>query len=177
VPSRRTDKEDALTPEMVRELFLYDPVTGILKWSKPPRRGVAAGIAGCANADGYRIIGYRGEEYMAIHVIWCWMTGKWPTHGVDHKDRNPANDVWKNLREATYSQNNRNRIVRRDSSTGIKGVMLRRKTGAFTAYITINKRRIHIGDFRSIEGAAAARKETEMRLFGEFSPHHGELNG
>lgn len=45
------------------------------------------------------------------HIIWKIMTGNWPTVGMlmDHKDGNVENNVWGNLREATYQQNAANR--------------------------------------------------------------------
>ena len=174
MPARSREKEVALSPEAVRLLFSYNSETGLLSWARPPRRGVSIGPAGVRNDDGYLIVGYKGHLYMGIHIIWCWMTGEWPEHGVDHKDLDQANDVWSNLRQATYQQNNRNRPVRKDSETGVKGVQVNKRNGKFRARITVDKKIIHLGEFLTLAAATAVREKAEVRLFGEFSTLHKE---
>jgi hypothetical protein len=51
-----------------------------------------------------------GRYKMRTHVIFYVMQQRWPLPGlvIDHRDGDPSNNVWSNLREATYSQNNRN---------------------------------------------------------------------
>jgi hypothetical protein len=176
MPSRVREKEDELSLEQARSLLSYDPLTGALNWKRPPRRGVGIGPAGCVNADGYKIIGYGGHEYMAIHLIWLLQTGEWPEHGVDHKDRDTTNDCWANLRAATYSQNNQNMSLRKDNSTGVRGVSYDPKNQKF--YTRIRKdHRVHwLGYHDTLAGAAAARQSAELKLFGEFSPLHEGLS-
>ena len=45
----------------------------------------------------------------AHRVIWKWITGKDPEMSIDHKDRNKLNNRFWNLREATPSDQVRNR--------------------------------------------------------------------
>jgi hypothetical protein len=47
------------------------------------------------------------------------MTGKWPDAEIDHVDRDPSNDAWANLREATSSENKWNRDT---GYSGYRGV-------------------------------------------------------
>jgi hypothetical protein len=175
MPSRVRQKEDELSLELARSLLSYDPLTGALNWKRPPRRGVAAGPAGCVNADGYKIVGYKGHEYMAIHLIWFLQTGEWPQHGVDHKDRDPRNDKWINLRLATYTQNNRNMSLRKDNPTGVRGVTIEGKSGRLCSRIRVDGKQIWLGYFDTLDSAAAARQTAELKYFGEFSPLH-EVN-
>lgn len=172
MPLRVREKENDFSPEAVRSVFSYDPLTGLLSWRKPPRRGVAAGPAGHRNADGYLIVGYRGHEYMGAHLIWVLMTGEWPGDGVDHENRRAFDDRWINLRSATYAQNNRNMGVRKDNRTGVRGVGINGRTGAFTARIRKDGKTTHLGDFRHLDEAAAVRATAEIKMFGEFSPLH-----
>lgn len=176
MPKRVREKEDELSLELARSLLSYDPLTGALDWKRPPRRGVAAGPAGCVNTDGYKIVGYKGHEYMAIHLIWFLQTGEWPEHGVDHKDRDTTNDRWLNLRPATYAQNNRNMSLRKDNPTGIRGVTICRKNGKFLPRIRVDGRQIYLGRFDDLDIAASVRHAAELKYFGEFSPLHQEVS-
>lgn len=173
MPLRDRKKEEDLSLDTARSLLAYDPSTGALDWKKPPRRGVAAGPAGCVNADGYRIVGYRGHEYMATHLIWFLMTGEWPEHGVDHKDRDSTNDRWVNLRSATYTQNNQNLGLRKDNRTGVRGVMINGRSGKFFSNIVVNGERVYLGSSHDLGAVAAARRAAEIKHFGEFSPLYG----
>lgn len=47
--------------------------------------------------------------------------GYWPIK-VDHNDRDRINNAPDNLLDATHSENNQNKNVRKDSASGIKGV-------------------------------------------------------
>lgn len=51
------------------------------------------------------------------------MHGRWPTEEIDHINNNRSDNRIANLREASRSQNCGNQTVRRNSKTGIKGVM------------------------------------------------------
>lgn len=172
MPSRVRQKEDELSLELARSLLSYDPLTGSLDWKRPPRRGVAAGPAGCVNADGYKIVGYGGHEYMAIHLIWFLQTGEWPEHGVDHKDLDKTNDRWDNLREATYGQNNCNRDIRKDNSTGVRGVGWSRNSAInpYVARIRKDGTQINLGAYPTLQEAAKVRRAAEIKYFGEFAP-------
>lgn len=58
--------------------------------------------------------------------------------------------------------------VRRDSSTGVTGVEWLPKRGRYRAVINLRGRRTYLGSFRSLEEAAAARREAEDRLYRPF---------
>lgn len=57
------------------------------------------------------MVNYFGLSKQLTHVIWYYMTGKFPKRGeiIDHMDRNPKNNKWKNLRKVTHLENVRNR--------------------------------------------------------------------
>lgn len=173
MPLRTRKKEDDLSLDTARSLLSYDPATGALDWKRPPRRGVAAGPAGHLNSEGYKIVGYKGHEYMAVHLIWFLQTGGWPEHGVDHKDRDQSNDRWSNLRLATYTQNNQNMGLRKDSRTGVRGVMHDARRGIFFARIRVNGEPIYLGASHNLDVVADLRRDAEIKHFGEFSPLHG----
>ena len=87
---------------------------------------------------------------------------------VDHIDGNPLNNCKSNLRICTIQQNCFNRKVGKATATGIVGVQKKNKS-EYNAYITFNKKRINLGDFKNLDEAVKARKEAEQKYFGEYS--------
>ncbi len=95
---------------------------------------------------------------------------------IDHIDRNPQNNRPENLRPATPSQNSANTKLARNNTTGFKGVRVASgwcgktpKRTKWVAFITVNKRQIHLGMHASPEDAARAYNEAARRHFGEFA--------
>jgi len=75
----------------------YDPDTGHFY-----RNGKRADREG---PKGYRRVYAFGGSHPAHILAVFMMTGEWPTTMVDHKDGDPGNNAWSNLRPATNSQN------------------------------------------------------------------------
>jgi hypothetical protein len=55
------------------------------------------------------------------------------------------------------------------NSSGHKGVFLDKKREKWLAHIGLNKKRITIGRFDTIEEAVSARKQASLTLHGNFS--------
>jgi len=87
------------------------------------------------------------------------MTGKLPDEEMDHKDRDPSNDKWDNLREATSSQNKYNRTY-----DGLRGVY--RSGSKWWAHVGRNG---YLGTFDTLEEAIIARDAEALRLGGDFA--------
>jgi len=166
-----------LTAEQVRELFNYDPSEGLLRWRGASGRygRIPAGSpAGSYNThEGYGTVTYNGTNYRTTRIIWVYMTGEWPPHQVDHKDRNVGNDKWDNLRLATGSQNKANcRKYRSKNSAGMpKGVQAvqKRRSIRYRAIATKDGVRQHLGYFDTPELAHAAYLKASEELHGEFA--------
>lgn len=92
----------------------------------------------------------------------------------DHIDGDGLNNRRGNLRPATYAGNAQNARLRKDNTTGYRGVSLHRRTGKYHA--TINKRVIATRD--TAEEAAHVWDAKARELFGEFArlnfPQEGE---
>lgn len=84
---------------------------------------------------------------------------------VDHLDKNPLNNQRFNLRHLTISQNNLNRRIPINNTTGYTGIVYRAKTNRWLVNIGFNNRRIHIGSYLSFEEAKRARIDAEEKYF------------
>jgi len=122
--------------EHLREMLHYDPATGILTWARKPNRRIAVGaVAGVTRKDGVSI-GLGGVSYLAHRVAWLLMTGEWPVGVVDHRDTDPTNNRWKNLRDVSQGVNSQNRRrAQRNSQTGVLGVSRCSQTGRLKAQL------------------------------------------
>jgi hypothetical protein len=159
-----------ITFEEVRELLDYDQHTGELRWRARKGARRAGRIAGCRQPRGYIRIQLKNRKcYLAHRLAWLWMTGLWPAEEIDHRDGNPSNNAWDNLREATRAQNGANRRVNSNNRLGIKGVRKRPDYRRFEAQIKVAGRKHVIGYFDTAEEAQRAYKIEAGRRFGLFA--------
>ncbi|MCK5748342.1 MAG: HNH endonuclease, partial [Oricola sp.] len=101
-----------------------------------------------------------------------YMTGAWPAQQVDHKDMDHTNNAWRNLRDASASENAINKNIRRRKSRLPRGVH-RLPSGRFQACLSVNSRLQYLGAFDTIKEAsdaylAAAKKRSEEFLPKEY---------
>lgn len=143
-----------LSADQMRERLSYDPRSGRFEWIDGGRE------AGWVRKDGYSSIRVDGKEYGSHRLAFLYMTGRWPVEEVDHIDRNPSNNCWSNLREATHAQNMRNR--------GRPGVG--KCNSRWRAYIKLDGVQRHIGMFDTRDDAVAAYMTEAKMAFGEYAP-------
>lgn len=153
--------------ELVSEYLSYEPQTGILRWRKSTyRRGRPGDIAGAIRA-GHRTVNLLGRRYVATHLIWLLMTGEWPPNQIEHRNNDGTDDRWDNLRPATQTQNTYNNSIRRDNTSGYKGVHPYRRGNSSRWVAQIGKQ--HLGYFNAAEEAARAYDEAAAEAYGEFA--------
>jgi hypothetical protein len=87
---------------------------------------------------------------------------------VDHENRDPLDNRRCNLRVCLPEENYRNKNVRKDSASGIKGVD-KTKAGRFRAQIKHLGKSYHLGVFGTAEEAALAYNKAAIELHGEFA--------
>ena len=160
-----------LTYERLREVLRYEPETGECTWlASTGKRKDLIGKRACSldKVDGYRRIKVDGVSYLSSRLAVFFITELWPDDEVDHKNTDPSNDRWENLREATKPQQNAN--TRERSRSGLpKGVWRNQRWGGFNARIKINRKQRHLGTYSTPEAAHAAYARAAERLHGEFA--------
>lgn len=171
-------KAAGLTASRLREALVYDPETGLFSWRPKPGKTkherawntrYAGSEAGATNAVGYRQVQIDGRIYLAHRLAWLYMTGEWPTDDIDHQDRVRTNNQWSNLRAATRTQNNGNAALRRDNTSGVKGVYWHQGKGKWHARIKCSGIDLSLGYHSSLRAAAAAYAKAAKDMFGEFA--------
>lgn len=152
----------------------YDASTGAFTWLIDKRRGSikAGSAAGCRRADGYVGITVCGRRHYAHRLAWEIERGPIPAGmEIDHIDHDPSNNRLANLRLVTKAENRRNRSADSRNTSGVNGVYWAEHANAWAAQIRFNRSGRHIGYFKSLSEAQAARKTSEREL--SFHPNHG----
>lgn len=154
-----------LTVERLREVLSYDSGTGHFT-RLVGGSGVRIGqLAGTIDNKGYCIIKVDRRSYKAHRLAWLYVHGHWPARQIDHRNCIRNDNRIDNLREANNSQNQQNRVVRRTSVTGFKGVYRKPRGKPFVAAVG----RLYLGCFETAEAAFAAYVRAAAELHGEFA--------
>ena len=152
-----------ISAELVRECLSYDRETGIFTWIKTSRTDLIGTVAGRLDSRGYRQIYIGGRRYMAQQLAWLFVYGTLPKcKDIDHENRIRDDNWIANLRSATRAENISNSALRKDNTTGARGV---RREG--NRYRAVHARK-SLGSFATIECAAAAYNRAVAQRFGDF---------
>lgn len=163
-----------ITQLELKAILEYEPDTGEWTWLISPRANVPVGqLAGSYNSEGYKRIKIDGVVYPATQLAVLYMTGRWPKDEVDHKNRIPGDDRWINLREATHSENMRNRAPRKDNKSGVAGISWRESRQKWV----VKCDGVYIGQFNALEDAVKVRKEFVEKFHGEFAYGSKQIEG
>lgn len=158
------------TADEVWDVLDYQSQTGRFRWRRPLTFHHQIGDdAGSKTRRGYIVIMLWGVSYPASHLAWLMHTGEWPAGMLDHEDLNKGNNRFANLRAATKAQNNANVGLRKDNTSGIKGVSFHRTKKRWCASISHEGRQIHLGYFQDAGSASAAYASAARSLKGEFA--------
>ena len=115
---------------------------------------------------GYRRIVLLGEWYLEHRLAHFYMTGEWPKDEIDHVYGNRGDNRWDKLREATDQQNAINAAIRRDNTSGFKGVYFDKTHHRWKAQIGAARK--SLGSYSTKDEAIAARVDAEAAMHGEW---------
>jgi hypothetical protein len=166
----RSEKKKKLTHERLRELLHYDRATGV--WTRlvsTSSRARAGAIAGCIAR--YRVISIDGCLYCSAPLAWFYVKGEWSKLEIDHNNLDKADDRWENLREATHGENQHNRRLQKNSSTGYIGVSIDLARQCWSVSVKLNGKDHKVRCRGSLAEAAMMRAELAQKLHGDFAHH------
>ena len=123
---------------------------------------------GSMNKRGYIRTIFNGH-YLYIHRMIFLMHHGYLPEQVDHINGKKTDNRIENLRAATASQNKWNVGIRKNNTSGVKGV--HRHRNKWRASICINSKSKHIGLFDTIEEAKKAVEAYREELHKEFARH------
>ena len=125
------------------------------------------------HTDGYKLIKLSKNEIRKMFYIHrlvglAFLENPDNKPMIDHIDENKANNIVKNLRWATSSNNGCNQGKQINNKSGFKGVSFDKHANKFIAYIRINGKNKNLGAFETAKEASVAYEEKAKELHKEF---------
>ena len=160
-----------MTLDRLKELFTYDPKTGIFINKVSRGRAKAGAVAGSIGSNGYLRVKVDYVDHYLHRLAWLHEHGALPDGQIDHKNEIKTDNWISNLRSASNSQNGQNKTIQSNNSSGFKGVSLHRQSGRWFAYAQRDGRRVSAGYHATRELAAEASAALRESLHAEFANH------
>jgi hypothetical protein len=164
-----------ITQAKLKELLHYNPDTGVFTWLvNKGSRAPAGSEAGNIHQDGrtsYRLIMIDGASHKAHRLAWLYVHGEFPKNDIGHEDHDGLHNWISNLRDVTNSENNKNKSLSCNNTSGVVGVSLHKGTGKWRAQISTESGRKHLGYFTNKEDAIEAAKAARVK-YG-YHENHG----
>ena len=122
-------------------------------------------------ANTYARFNKRGRSYQ-FHR---WLMGN-PVE-VDHINHSGLDNRRINLRVCTRNQNNMNRSVQPNNTSGVTGVVWDKCNSKWKAQIALNGKLKNLGRYTLKGDAVKARKDAEKKYFGEYAYQASQSKG
>lgn len=158
--------------EILRGLIDYNPSTGVLTRKVDLAANAKAGAPLiCKNAAGYIQAVIKREFFYGHRLAWQIFYGDEPLGPIDHINGNTSDNRIANLRMASNAENLRNTKLRKDNSSGVKGVSWMASYGKWVAKLNSNNKLVYEEYFDSLEEAAHAIRAQRLRHHAHFTNH------
>lgn len=160
--------------EYLKSCFRYESDTGKLFWRNREDMDARWNMKNAGKEITHLCHGYisprlNGKKYLAHRIVYKIIHGEIPVGMlIDHINRVTADNRLENLRMCTSAENQFNRVISSNNTSGIKGVAWSKRTKMWLAKATISKKVHHLGSFKDINDAAQARDEFCRKMHGEF---------
>jgi hypothetical protein len=170
-----------LTPQTLHDIMTYDPETGLLTWKPRPLRAnlerldkgwnkrFANKPAGTKGKHGHLYVTIDYKHIASHRLAWALHYGEWPEQAIDHINGKPDDNRIINLRLATQTENLRNAKIRKDNTSGHKGVYFSKRGKKWCAYINYGGKLKMLGRYETKEEAINRRRLEAELIFGEFA--------
>ena len=119
--------------------------------------------------DGYVATNnFNSKGYTYLHDVV--LPNKCNDTYCDHISGDKLDNRASNLRRVTPTQNNMNKKIRSNNTSGRVGVHWSKDKHKWCAMIGFGGHHINLGCYESFEDAVAAREKAEQQYFGQFKP-------
>ncbi|WP_156438487.1 HNH endonuclease [Bradyrhizobium valentinum] len=184
----RQQTERAVSVEVLRRLFRCDAKRGLLFWRRRAvdhyrivawNKRFAGKQAGNDNGLGHLQIAFAIDGvkyYSTVHrVIWALSHSHWPTDDLDHRHGERSHNAIVELRDCTPSDNQRNRRLHKNNTSGFKGISWVPKLQKYLVQIQVNKAAVKLGYFVDKIEEAKTYDVAAIKHFGEFAKTNRQL--
>jgi hypothetical protein len=161
--------KEIITQSELKLKLEYNSDTGIFTKKTASGGSKIGSIAGTKRNDGYIQISINNYRYCAHRLAWLYEYGEFPKNYIDHINGNPEDNRLCNLREATNQQNVFNSKLRKDNTSGIKGVIWDKSRNSWKAQIFLNGKCFNLGRYANIEDAESVVNKARLNLHNEFA--------
>ncbi len=158
-------KRKNLSADRLRELFMYDPHTGLfmrkMATTNKVKSTVGMWLTGWPNEYGYVSFRIDGVAWLAHRLAWLYVHGAMPIDGlwIDHKNGNRSDNRIENLRLVTTSENQLNLSATNErSKSKLRGAHWNARLGKYQSEFEKNGKRVYLGLFDTAEAAHIAHK-------------------
>lgn len=179
---------DDIPLDYLHERLDFDPATGVFKWKYWPdawkgwnERFADAEAFRNPGKDGRRHadlrVGPGGSRFAtnASRVAWAMHYGYWPCHEIHHLNGRLDDLRLVNLVDQSHLTNMRSMCRPHTNTSGSVGVGYHKRDKRFRAQIEVHGKSVHLGNFRTIQEARAARAAADQRH--GFTSCHGRERG
>ena len=160
--------------ELKNIAFSWEMRDGSLVWKRPTKSrkqiGDPVGLTTTKSGHQNCYLSLSGKlvGYSVGQIAWFLYMGKWPDEEVDHKDCNPQNNLFENLRLSTRSEQCRNRISGKSGRPN-KGVYKRNYGNKWSAQIWVDGVCKNLGTYDSEDEAVEIRQLATEMMHGTFA--------
>lgn len=159
-----------ITQEELKKVIHYDPESGVFTRLITTNAKAKVGDIAGSLCKGYRIIRVLKSRIKAHRLAFLYMTGEIPDQ-VDHINGIKDDNRWCNLRPANNYQNQLNKPLGRNSTSGHKGVMWNKSRSNWVVRFKVQGRLKYIGSYYELESAVESSKRAREKYHGEFANH------
>ena len=152
------------------EAFEYRDGKLFWKIMTNPSKKLIGKQAGCKSSGGYGVVNLDGQAYSIHKVIFAMHKGFIPPI-VDHINGDKSDHRIENLRAATHSTNNFNKVVQSNNKLGLKNISWHKQNQKYWVQLVQNKKKVVSVFIDNLELAELVAIEARNKYHKEFANH------
>jgi len=123
--------------------------------------------AGFIHPTGYRHITFMGKQHKAHRLIWLYVYGEMPKE-IDHINGDRQDNRLENLRSVTRSQNQFNKAMAQNNTSGYRGVSWHKKSQQWAIRVCANGKSM-VKYVKDLELAGLVAEEMRSLFHGKYA--------